>query len=79
LPNADEREHEHADTTSAARGAQDDVLLVSVVDDVDHVPVWGAHEEPADAPRFVCQRMNDLVSAPLRFRIGLVDVVADVH
>ena len=54
-------------------------LLVSVVDDVDHVPVWIAHEEPADAPRFIGQRMNDLVAAALRFRVGLVDVAPDVH
>jgi hypothetical protein len=54
-------------------------LLVSVVDDVDHVPVWIAHEEPTDAPRFIGQRMNDLVAAALRFRVGLVDVAPDVH
>jgi hypothetical protein len=46
---------------------------------VDDVPVWVAHQEPADTPRFVGQRMNDLVAAALRFRIGLVDVVPDVH
>jgi len=50
-----------------------------MVDDVDQVPVWGAHQEPADAPRFVGQWMNDLVAAALRFRVGLVDVVPDVH
>ncbi len=61
------------------RETRDDALLVSVADDVDHVPVWGAHEEPADAPRFVGQRMNDLVAAALRFCVGLVDVVPDVH
>jgi hypothetical protein len=61
------------------RETRDDALLVPVADDVDHVPVWGAHEEPADAPRFVGQRMNDLVAAALRFRVGLVDVVPDVH
>jgi hypothetical protein len=61
------------------RETRDDALLVSVVDDVDHVPVWGAHEEPADAPRFVGQRMNDLVAAALRFRVGLVNVAPGVH
>ena len=54
-------------------------LLVSVADDVDQVPVWVTHEEPANAPRFVGQWMNDLVAVALRLRVGLVNVVADVH
>ena len=66
-------------TASTSRGFARGALLVSVADDVDHVPVWVAHEEPADAPRFVGQRMNDLVAAALRFGVGLVDVVPDVH
>src|SRR4051794_24071975 len=54
-------------------------LIVAVADDVDHVPVWVAHEEPAYSPRFVGQRMNDLVAASLRLRVGLIDVTPDVY
>ena len=54
------------------RETRDDRLFVSVADHVAHVPVWGSHKEPADAPRFVGQRTNDLVAAALSFRVGLV-------
>ena len=60
-------------------GARASVLLVSMAGDVDDVPVRGAHEEPADAPRFVGQRVNDLVTEALRFRVSRVDVVPGVH
>jgi hypothetical protein len=43
-----------------------------MADDVDHVPVWVADEEPADAPRLVGHWMNDLVAAALRFGVGLI-------
>ena len=46
--------------------------------DAKDVAGWIAHEEPADAPRLVGQRMNDLVAATLSVRIRVGDVVPDV-
>jgi hypothetical protein len=46
--------------------------VVVVADDVDDVAVRVAHEEPSDAPRFLGQRVDDLVAPPL----GLTGLVA---
>lgn len=54
-------------------------LLVGVADDIDDGAVRGAHQEPAKAPGFFGQRMNDLVAAALCFRVGLVDIAPNGH
>jgi hypothetical protein len=46
--------------------------------DVEHVAVRCADEEAAHSPRFVLQRVDDLVPEPLRFFICSVYVV-DLH
>ncbi len=42
--------------------------------DVQHVAVRCANKEAAHSPRFVLQRVHDLVAAPLRFFVSRVDV-----
>ena len=60
---------------SASRQAAS--LLVSVADDVHHVAVGGADQEPPHPPLLDRQRVDDLVAAALRFDVRLVDIVSD--
>ena len=53
--------------TAGARHADD--RLVPVRDDVEHVAIRGAHEEPVHSPRFDRGRVDDLVADPLDSRM----------
>lgn len=54
-------------------------LLVAVTGDVDHIAVRSTDEESANPPGLFGQRVNDLVTTPLRLCVGLVDVASDGH
>jgi hypothetical protein len=49
-----------------------------MTDDVDDVAVGGPDEESSHAPRFIGERMHDLVSTPASVGLCLVRVGADV-
>src|SRR4051794_7218348 len=48
--------------------------LVRVADDVEDDPVRVSHEESPRAPGLLRERVDDLVAAALRLRVGGVDV-----
>jgi hypothetical protein len=53
------------------------VLLVLVARHVDHVPIWGADEEPPDAPGLCGERVDDLEASSPRLLICFLDAVTD--
>lgn len=60
-----------ATSSGSSRGGR----CSGVTEDIEHFAARIAHEEPADAPGLIGQRMNDLATEVLRSSVGRVHIV----